>query len=106
MFGQYGGFDDHKYDKDFRDGFYGIEACSFHTHEDYLKLIEESKNRGFHIGVHFPLRAKLLIDRSTRLNIVPLSKTLILDDMPHPFICRTSKSTIPFKIDINQYYVS
>jgi len=57
MIGQYGGFDFHKYIKDFRDDFYGIEACLFQTHEDYLTLIEESKNRGFQIGVHFPLRA-------------------------------------------------
>lgn len=57
MIGQYGGFDDRKYEKDFRDSFYGIEACLFHTHEDYLKLVEEAKKRGFHIGVHFPMRA-------------------------------------------------
>jgi sugar phosphate isomerase/epimerase len=57
MIGQYGGFDYKKYYRDFRDGFYGIEACLFATSEDCSNLIEESKNRGFHIGIHFPFRS-------------------------------------------------
>ncbi|MEK4059235.1 MULTISPECIES: sugar phosphate isomerase/epimerase [Paenibacillus] len=57
MIGQYGGFDYEKFHKDFRNGFYGIEACSFTTAEDMQHLIEESRSKGFQVGVHFPFRA-------------------------------------------------
>lgn len=57
MIGQYGGFDENKYLKDFRDGFYGIEACLFASQEDAGLLIEAARSRGFQIGVHFPFRA-------------------------------------------------
>ncbi|UQZ32295.1 hypothetical protein C2I18_01275 [Paenibacillus sp. PK3_47] len=57
MIGQYGGFDHEKYHKDFKDGFYGMEACLFPAHEDCLILMKEAKDRGFRIGVHFPFRA-------------------------------------------------
>ncbi|WP_310829208.1 sugar phosphate isomerase/epimerase [Paenibacillus pedocola] len=57
MIGQYGGFDEKKYLKDFRNGFYGIEACLFASREDAGLLIEAARSRGFQIGVHFPFRA-------------------------------------------------
>jgi sugar phosphate isomerase/epimerase len=57
MIGQYGGFDEAKYRRDFREGFYGIEACSFTNEGDAARLLEESRSRGFRIGVHFPMRA-------------------------------------------------
>lgn len=57
MIGQYGAFDDKKYRRDFREGFYGIEACLFQDEQDTLRLIKESKREGFRVGVHFPLRA-------------------------------------------------
>ncbi|OPA75261.1 hypothetical protein BVG16_21935 [Paenibacillus selenitireducens] len=57
MIGQYGGFDVAKYRRDFKEGFHGIEACLFSTEEDIVLLREESKRRGYHIGVHFPFRA-------------------------------------------------
>ncbi|MHA6533438.1 sugar phosphate isomerase/epimerase [Paenibacillus sp. BAC0078] len=57
MIGQYGGFDFTKYERDFRDEFYGIEACSFTNAEDCAHLITESRNKGFRVGVHFPFRA-------------------------------------------------
>lgn len=59
MIGQYGTFDYKKYIRDFKDEFYGIEACLFNNEEDLLNLIKESKDRAFNIGVHFPLRAGL-----------------------------------------------
>ncbi len=34
MIGQYGGFDQAKYARDFKEGFYGIEACLFESEED------------------------------------------------------------------------
>ncbi|OGX61606.1 MAG: hypothetical protein A2189_04260 [Paenibacillus sp. RIFOXYA1_FULL_44_5] len=57
MIGQYGSFDKQKYERDFRNGFFGIEAGLFERHEDTLQLIHESRAKGFQIGVHFPLRA-------------------------------------------------
>ncbi|MNM63180.1 hypothetical protein D3C81_745400 [compost metagenome] len=57
MIGQYGAFDYKKYHRDYKDTFFGIEACLFNNEEDTLNLIHESKARGFEIGVHFPLRA-------------------------------------------------
>ncbi|QRG65359.1 sugar phosphate isomerase/epimerase [Brevibacillus choshinensis] len=56
MIGLYGGFDENKYERDFRRGFYGIEACLFETEEDIARLAFESKQRGFQIGIHFPFR--------------------------------------------------
>ncbi|WP_306431039.1 sugar phosphate isomerase/epimerase [Paenibacillus sp. XY044] len=44
-------------ERDFRDGFYGIEACLFENEADTQKLLSTSRARGFRIGVHFPLRA-------------------------------------------------
>jgi hypothetical protein len=57
MIGQYGKFDYDKFYRDFRSNFYGIEACLFQNEEDIDYLVKESSNRGFNIGIHFPLRA-------------------------------------------------
>ncbi|MFP3391230.1 sugar phosphate isomerase/epimerase [Brevibacillus sp. SIMBA_040] len=57
MIGQYGSFDVQKYERDYRQTFYGIEACLFEKESDILKLRNESQLNGFQIGVHFPLRA-------------------------------------------------
>ncbi|MBB3109776.1 hypothetical protein FHS18_001839 [Paenibacillus phyllosphaerae] len=57
MIGQYGGFDEAKYRRDFQDGFYGIEACLFASQEDTDQLLREAKLREFRLGVHFPFHA-------------------------------------------------
>lgn len=57
LIGQYGSFDEQKMERDFRDGFYGIEACLFENEADTQKLLSASRVRDFRIGVHFPLRA-------------------------------------------------
>ena len=57
MIGQYGAFDYNKYHRDFKKGFYGIEACLFAHENDTTSLLQESQDIGFQIGVHFPLRA-------------------------------------------------
>lgn len=57
IIGQYGGFDYKKYERDFKEGFYGIEACLFKHEHDYANLLQEATRSGFQIGVHFPLRA-------------------------------------------------
>ncbi|GIP31822.1 sugar phosphate isomerase/epimerase [Paenibacillus sp. J2TS4] len=57
MIGQYGSFDYNKYRRDYKDAFFGIEACLFNSEEDTMNLIHESRTRGFNVGIHFPLRA-------------------------------------------------
>lgn len=57
MIGQYGDFSEEKYAKDFRQGFYGIEACMLESEAEVEKLLETSRKDGYQIGVHFPLRA-------------------------------------------------
>lgn len=57
MIGQFGKFDYDKFNRDYRNGFYGIEACLFETEEDIKYLIKEAENNNFNIGIHFPLRA-------------------------------------------------
>lgn len=60
MIGLFGGFDEQKYRKDFRKGFYGIEACLFEAEEEVEKLIQEAKRNEFKIGIHFPFKATKL----------------------------------------------
>jgi len=58
MIGQFGKFDKRKQERDYRDDFFGIEACLFETQEDIeilKKVLDEYK---ISLGVHFPLRAK------------------------------------------------
>lgn len=57
LIGMYGGFDESKFARDWRDGFYGIEACLFEREDEIARLKEAAKDGGFRIGVHFPLRA-------------------------------------------------
>ena len=56
MIGQHGCFDEKKYERDFRRGFYGIEACLLREEKDVDRLLELAAEEGFNIGVHFPLR--------------------------------------------------
>lgn len=58
LIGQYGGFDWQKYERDFKTGFYGIEACLFANEEAIRTLVQEARTKNFAIGVHYPLRAK------------------------------------------------
>ncbi|MEC0227265.1 sugar phosphate isomerase/epimerase [Paenibacillus alba] len=57
MIGQYGTFDYRKFYRDFKEGFYGIEACLFRQEKDIANLMKEAGKSGFRVGVHFPLRA-------------------------------------------------
>ncbi len=57
IIGQYGFFDTDKFDKDYREGFYGIEACLLKSKEDISLLQLEANKKNLHIGIHFPLRA-------------------------------------------------
>jgi hypothetical protein len=57
MIGQHGCFDGDKYARDFRKDFYGIEACMLKNEDEVDKLIDISRQDGFSIGIHFPLRS-------------------------------------------------
>ncbi|KIL39459.1 hypothetical protein SD70_20040 [Gordoniibacillus kamchatkensis] len=57
LIGMYGGFDESKFARDWRGGFYGIEACLFGSEDDVGRLAAAARSGGFRIGVHFPLRA-------------------------------------------------
>lgn len=56
MIGQYGSFDYDKYHRDYKQAFWGIEACLFRKDEDVHHLIQAATAGDFNIGVHFPLR--------------------------------------------------
>lgn len=53
MIGQYGCYDQKKHLRDFRDGFYGVEACLLGD-EDIKKLLHTVKSEKFCLGIHFP----------------------------------------------------
>ncbi len=61
--GQYGSFDQKKLDKDYREGFYGIEACLLATEGDIIALQKEAKRKKLNIGIHFPLRSGVYSSR-------------------------------------------
>lgn len=63
MIGQFGYFDFEKLKRDFREGFYGIEACMLNSQADVLALHDEARKRNFDIGIHFPLRAGVFASR-------------------------------------------
>lgn len=56
MIGMYGKYDEAKFNRDFRENFYGIEACLLRNEEDVEKLIKSTERNGIRFGVHFPLR--------------------------------------------------
>ncbi|WP_392486808.1 TIM barrel protein [Haloimpatiens sp. FM7315] len=57
MIGQFGKFDKLKQKKDFKQGFYGVEACSMESEKEIINLYENAKKNNYKIAVHFPLRA-------------------------------------------------
>lgn len=57
MIGQFGMFDYKKQLRDFKDNFYGVEACLLRDHADITNLVHEATKGQFNICVHFPLRA-------------------------------------------------
>lgn len=58
LIGMYGRFDDFKYKRDFRPGFWGVEACMFPSEQEVDKLVNQSVKDGFSFGVHYPLLKK------------------------------------------------
>ncbi len=56
MIGMHGKYDLKKYNRDFRKGFYGIQACLIEDINDIKLLSEKAQSEGFKLGIHFPLR--------------------------------------------------
>lgn len=56
LIGQYGSYDAAKQTRDFRPGFYGVEACLLAAEADRERLAAEAGKQGFQYGVHYPLR--------------------------------------------------
>lgn len=56
MIGMHGKYDDKKFNRDFRENFYGIEACLFKDEKDIKKLVNNIERKHIKLGIHFPLR--------------------------------------------------
>ena len=59
LIGMYGRFDDFKYNRDFRSGFFGVEACMFPDEQEVDVLTQKAREDGFRFGVHYPLIKKI-----------------------------------------------
>lgn len=57
MIGQFGHYSRDKHIRDFKDSFFGVEACLFEDDIDIQELITAADKGKFNIGIHFPLRA-------------------------------------------------
>ncbi|MTI49243.1 sugar phosphate isomerase/epimerase family protein [Sporosalibacterium faouarense] len=55
LIGMHGGFDYEKFNRDFKEGFFGIEACMFPNEKEVGVLVEEAKKHKFKMGIHFSL---------------------------------------------------
>ncbi|NLC68409.1 MAG: hypothetical protein GX754_06415 [Clostridiaceae bacterium] len=58
LIGMYGKFDDFKYKRDLRPGFWGVEACMFPDEHEVDRLVSRTIEDGFNLGVHYPLIKK------------------------------------------------
>lgn len=58
LIGMYGGFDNLKYNRDFRSKYFGIEACMFPGEQEVDELVCKAKEKDFSFGVHYPLIKK------------------------------------------------
>lgn len=58
LIGMHGRFDIHKYNRDFRPGFFGVEACMFPGEQEVDELACKAGEDGFSFGVHYPLIKK------------------------------------------------
>lgn len=58
LIGFYGKCDEEKYERDFVDGFYGVEACMFPDVDEADKLFKKARLNNFNWGAHYPLVRK------------------------------------------------
>lgn len=54
--GQHGFFDSVKFNRDYREGIYGVQVCQFKSDNDIYILQSKAKKNNLKIGIHFPLR--------------------------------------------------
>lgn len=57
LIGQHNRFSEDKQMRDFRSDFFGVEVCQMETEEDINTLLMVSRDEGFALGIHFPLRS-------------------------------------------------
>ena len=57
LIGHYGRYDRQKQTRDFREGFYGVELCSFNNEEDIKAIVKDATAQDFNYGIHLPLRS-------------------------------------------------
>jgi len=63
IIGQYGHFSNEKFKKDYRKGFYGVEACLMNSEEDICALVKAVDDNDLKLGIHFPLRGGVFKNR-------------------------------------------
>lgn len=123
IIGQYGGFDAVKMRRDFREGFWGVEACMFGTDQHAESLLDYSRSNGFRVGVHYPFRQKrshvrdalfMSTDPMTRRGaymemekeferVAPLSPSYILFHYPKPVILDRDADWTSWKFSKEEY---
>lgn len=57
MIGMHGQYDYKKFERDYRKDFFGVQVCLFQDEKEIENLSNEIGEKGFKLGVHFPLRA-------------------------------------------------
>lgn len=97
LIGQFGGFDDDKFHRDFREEFFGIENCLYETEEDLEKLKHFKGHYDNRICVHFPLRGGRLEMRD------PLFTSK--DDLMRKFAYASITDELAYCKQLDPYYV-
>ena len=97
MIGQHGNFSHEKQVRDFKNSFFGVEACLFKRESDIRELINSARKHKFNIGVHFPLRAGVWRLRDPQF----LSKDKKIKSSSYEYI----KKEIDFLKDVKPKYI-
>lgn len=97
MIGQFGHYNSDKHKRDFKDSFYGVEACLLKDDTDIHELITAANKGKFNIGIHFPLRSGAWRLRDPQF----LSK----DDVIRKSSFESMKDELEFLKDIKPKYV-
>lgn len=57
MIDMFGRFDEVRYNRDLRKGFFGVQACQYESEDKIFNLFEVLQKDNLKLGIHFPLRA-------------------------------------------------
>lgn len=57
LIGQFGNYDATKHERDFRNDFFGVEACSMTSIDEIHKLVQCVNQEQCQLGIHFPFRS-------------------------------------------------